>query len=114
MQDLKPQHAIEPDSSWHFVGAQCDCADPVDHGQLSRFISQRRRRRTRLPLRGWRREAPKTWALGCERVSMNSAYSGNPALRSAVSKSSRSEARETIKRGIIVAIDAPGSKDFTC
>src|SRR5258708_35640792 len=40
MQDLKPQRAIESDSSWHFVGAQCDRADPVDHGQLSRFICQ--------------------------------------------------------------------------
>src|SRR5216683_411222 len=44
MQDLKPQRAIESDSSWHFVGAQCDRADPVDHGQSSRFISQYRRR----------------------------------------------------------------------
>src|SRR5216684_690734 len=35
MQDLKPQRAIEADSSWHLVGAQCDRADPVDHGQPS-------------------------------------------------------------------------------
>src|SRR5882757_8373190 len=40
MQDLKPQRAIESDSSWHFVGAQCDRADPVDHGQPSRFIKR--------------------------------------------------------------------------
>src|SRR3954452_8480942 len=40
MQDLKAQRAVESDSSWHFVGAQCDCADPLDHGQLSRFISR--------------------------------------------------------------------------
>src|ERR1700732_42711 len=35
MQDLKPQRAVESDSSWHFVGAQCDRADPLDHGQNS-------------------------------------------------------------------------------
>src|SRR5450759_1849567 len=35
MQNLKPQRAIESDSSWHFVGAQCDRADPLDHGQNS-------------------------------------------------------------------------------
>ena len=34
-QDLKPQRAIESDSWWHFVGAQCDRADPLDHGQNS-------------------------------------------------------------------------------
>ncbi len=45
MQDLKPQRAVESDSSWHFVGAQCDRADPLDHGQLCHFISQCRRRR---------------------------------------------------------------------
>src|SRR5229473_5209049 len=35
MQDLKPQRAVESDSSWHFVGAQCDRADSLDHGQNS-------------------------------------------------------------------------------
>jgi hypothetical protein len=35
MQDLKPQCAVESDSSQHFVGAQCDRADPLDHGQNS-------------------------------------------------------------------------------
>src|SRR5580704_4949118 len=40
MQDLKPQRVIESDSSWHFVSAQCDRADPVDHGKPSRFICQ--------------------------------------------------------------------------
>jgi hypothetical protein len=33
MQDLKPERTIESDGSWHFVGAQCDRADPLDHGQ---------------------------------------------------------------------------------
>jgi hypothetical protein len=32
MQDLKPQRAVESDGSRHFVGAQCDRADPLDHG----------------------------------------------------------------------------------
>ena len=42
MQDLKPQRAIESDSSWHFVGAQCDRADPVDHGQpFPVFLAQK-------------------------------------------------------------------------
>src|SRR4030081_2918019 len=35
MQDLKPQHAVESDGSWHFVGTECDRADPLDHGQNS-------------------------------------------------------------------------------
>src|ERR1700686_976285 len=35
MQDLKTQHAVESDGSWHFVGAECDRADPLDHGQNS-------------------------------------------------------------------------------
>src|ERR1700732_2926660 len=33
MQKLKPQRAVESDSSRHFVGAQCDRADPFDHGK---------------------------------------------------------------------------------
>src|SRR5260370_4649487 len=37
MQDLKPQRSVESDSSWHFMGAQCDRADPLDHGQNSPF-----------------------------------------------------------------------------
>src|ERR1019366_821016 len=42
MQDLKPQRAMEPDSSWHFVGAQCDRADPPrSWTELSCFISLR-------------------------------------------------------------------------
>src|SRR3982075_3633759 len=42
MQDLKSQRTVESDSSWHFVGAQCDRADPLDHGQNSPvFISLR-------------------------------------------------------------------------
>src|SRR5437868_2881892 len=28
MQDLKPQRSVESDSSWHFMGAQRDRADP--------------------------------------------------------------------------------------
>src|SRR6266849_557031 len=35
MQDLKPQRAVESDSSWHLVGAQCDRADTLDHRQNS-------------------------------------------------------------------------------
>src|SRR5882672_8664596 len=35
MQDLKPQRAVESDRSWHFVGAQCDRADSLDHGRNS-------------------------------------------------------------------------------
>ncbi len=35
MQDLKPQRSVESDSSWHFMGAQLDRADPLDHGQHS-------------------------------------------------------------------------------
>src|SRR5882762_7947174 len=35
MPDLKPQRAVESDGSWHFVGAECDCANPLDHGQNS-------------------------------------------------------------------------------
>src|SRR3979490_2797166 len=35
MQDLKPERAVELDGSWHFVGAQGDRADPLDHGQNS-------------------------------------------------------------------------------
>src|ERR1700737_987888 len=35
MQDLKPQRAVESDSSLHFVGAQCDRADSLNHGQNS-------------------------------------------------------------------------------
>src|SRR3954454_13762949 len=54
MQDLKAQRAVESDSSWHFVGAQCDCADPLDHGQLSRFIS-RMLSRVRAPRHSRRR-----------------------------------------------------------
>ena len=41
MQDLKPQRAVESDSSWHFVGAQCDGADPLDHGQSSPVLFPR-------------------------------------------------------------------------
>src|SRR6266496_2632403 len=32
MQDLKPERAVESDGSWHFVGAECNRADPLDHG----------------------------------------------------------------------------------
>ena len=39
MQDLKPQRSVEPESSWHLVGAQCDRADPLNHGQPCCFIS---------------------------------------------------------------------------
>src|ERR1700730_1315010 len=35
MQDLKTQHAVESDGSWHFVGTECNRADPLDHGQNS-------------------------------------------------------------------------------
>src|SRR6478672_4581481 len=35
MQDLKPQRAVESDGSWHFVGAECNRADPLNHGQNS-------------------------------------------------------------------------------
>src|SRR6266566_3888835 len=35
MQNLKPQRAVESDGSWHFVGAECDRANPLDHGQNS-------------------------------------------------------------------------------
>src|SRR6185369_13765528 len=35
MQDLKPERAVESDGSWHFVGAECNRADPLDHGQNS-------------------------------------------------------------------------------
>src|SRR5260370_25714655 len=35
MHDLKPQRAVESDSSWHLVGAQCDRADTLDHRQNS-------------------------------------------------------------------------------
>src|SRR5258708_2418156 len=41
MQDLKPQPAVKSDSSWHFVGAQCDGADPLDHGQTSPVLFPR-------------------------------------------------------------------------
>src|SRR6266852_2735350 len=41
MQDLKPQRAVKSDSSWHFVGAQCDGADPLDHGQSSPVLFPR-------------------------------------------------------------------------
>src|SRR6266436_5366062 len=41
MQNLKPQRAVESDSSWHFVGAQCDRADPLDHGQNSPVLFPR-------------------------------------------------------------------------
>src|ERR1700692_1248628 len=41
MQDLKPQPAVKSDSSWHFVGAQCDGADPLDHGQSSPVLFPR-------------------------------------------------------------------------
>src|SRR5258708_23233675 len=41
IQDLKPQRAVESDSSWHFVGAQCDRADPLDHGQSSPVLFPR-------------------------------------------------------------------------
>src|SRR6266700_1370170 len=37
MQDLEPQRTVESDSSGHFVGAQCDRADPLDHVQLQRW-----------------------------------------------------------------------------
>ena len=40
MQDLKPQRVVEPNSSWHFVGAQCDRADPSIIAELSCFISR--------------------------------------------------------------------------
>src|ERR1700726_2645470 len=32
VQDLKPQRAVKSDGSYHFVGAQCDHADRLDHG----------------------------------------------------------------------------------
>src|SRR6266850_6864028 len=35
MQNLKPQRAVESDGSWHVVGAECNRADPLDHGQNS-------------------------------------------------------------------------------
>src|SRR5437899_4594872 len=35
MQHLKPQRAVELDGSWHFVGAERDRADPLDHEQNS-------------------------------------------------------------------------------
>src|SRR5712675_2257514 len=35
MQDLKPQRAVESDGSRHFVGAECNRADSLDHGQNS-------------------------------------------------------------------------------
>src|ERR1700737_4039034 len=35
MQDLKPERAVESDRSWHFVDAQCNRADPLDHGRNS-------------------------------------------------------------------------------
>jgi hypothetical protein len=35
MQDLEPQRAVESDGSWHFVGAECDRANPLEHGQNS-------------------------------------------------------------------------------
>src|SRR6266850_3678029 len=41
MQDLKPQRAVESDSSWHFVGAQCDRADPLNHGLNSPVLFPR-------------------------------------------------------------------------
>src|SRR5882672_581205 len=41
MQDLQPQRAVKSDSSWHFVGAQCDGADPLDHGQSSPVLFPR-------------------------------------------------------------------------
>src|SRR5216684_9143206 len=41
MQDLKPQRAVKSDSSWHFVGAQCDGAHPLDHGQSSPVLFPR-------------------------------------------------------------------------
>src|SRR6267378_6611436 len=41
MQDLKPQRAVKSDSSWHLVGAQCDGADPLDHGQSSPVLFPR-------------------------------------------------------------------------
>jgi hypothetical protein len=41
MQDLKPQRAVKSDSSWHFVGAQCNGADPLDHGQSSPVLFPR-------------------------------------------------------------------------
>jgi hypothetical protein len=35
MQDIKPQGTVESDSPWHFVSAERDRADPLDHGQNS-------------------------------------------------------------------------------
>jgi len=40
MQDLKPQRAVESDSSRHFVALSCARDDPLDWKEL--FISLRR------------------------------------------------------------------------
>src|SRR5258708_24213806 len=50
MQDLKPQRAVKSDSSWHFVGAQCDGADPLDHGQSSPVLFPRAESVAALPV----------------------------------------------------------------
>src|ERR1700682_2430289 len=49
----REQRAVESDSSWHFAGAQCDRADPLDHGQNSpvlfpRAVCSRRSEQSRV------------------------------------------------------------------